>query len=376
MIRGIIRQTDINGMLKCKFNQTIHKLTSSATIFRPVIQIQYQSMRRIFFFKLRPNGPFKPIDSIGKAVENDVSLHIDSLDELKIVLTSFKTAKKIRIAFRLTPEFGDDASPVWSKFGLSTSNGELNQALQMIKGTNLSLEGLHMHVGTNLTTPDIYGSIAQALTNTACRIRSFLKHELRYIDIGGGFSARSGAVPSMAHPEEWTPISPKAIIKKITPSLDCFDPEKRISVVSEPGRIIAEKAMSLLTRVVSIKKRDRRLQIILDAGTNILPTAYYTRHPICFPGKERETREETADFHGPLCTQYDVIALETAVPKLVPGDLVLIHGAGAYTYSFSSQFVGPRPPVVLVSEERNTFEPIREKEPEDILWKYDRMPNL
>ena len=31
------------------YYETIHKLTSSATIFRSVIQIQYQSMRSIFF---------------------------------------------------------------------------------------------------------------------------------------------------------------------------------------------------------------------------------------------------------------------------------------------------------------------------------------
>jgi len=325
---------------------------------------------RIFY-----NGPFKPETSLQKAVSIGAAIHIDSLVELSTLISIAEHLNKTaRIAFRLTPEKGEKYGPVWNKFGLSVAEDEVRQALEVVAAVpgQVHLEGLHMHLGTNLTDPALYLNLARVMTEVAVMAKSQLEYPIQYIDIGGGFSAPSGSVPMIAHPDEWAPISLGEVVSGVTSILDQFDPEQRLTVVSEPGRILAESSMSLLTRVVSIKQRGPRLHIVLDGGTNILPSAYYTKHPICFPGKEGEGMKGKADIHGPLCTQFDVMASEVDVPKLAPGDFVLINGAGAYTYTFSSQFVGPRPPVVLVSSQTATLL-VREKEPNDVLWQYDRL---
>jgi len=327
--------------------------------------------RNIFY-----NGPLKTKESLKKAIEIGVAIHIDSLSELSVVSALSKSIGKIaRIALRLTPEIGQAFSPIWNKFGLSKAEGEVKQALKMISSSSeLSLEGLHMHIGTNITDSKLYEDVVKTIMDTVALTRTILNYDIKYIDIGGGFSTYSEAIPMTVHPEEWVPISIAEVVRVVEKIIDKFDPERKLSVVAEPGRLLVESAMSLLTRIVSIKKRSGRMHIILDGGTNILPTSYYTKHPLSFPGNDTSPKRERADFHGPLCTQFDVIASEIATPGLTPGDLVLIHSTGAYTYTFSTQFVGPRPPVVLVPEQWENILLIRNKEPNNVLWKYDQLP--
>jgi diaminopimelate decarboxylase len=326
---------------------------------------------RIFY-----NGPLKSDISIIKAISSGVAIHVDSLSELtRIIELSESSRNKARIALRLTPETGERHGPVWSKFGFSVAEGEVKSALDMIAASNkICVEGLHMHIGTNLTDTALYRSIAQSTMEVAMMIKEKLHREIQYIDIGGGFSAPSGSFPMTAHPEEWVPISIRAVANVVAEVLDQFDPERKLTVVTEPGRVLAESSMELLTSIAAIKQRGTHTHIVLDGGTNIIPSAYYTKHPVSFPGKTDSSIIGTADFHGPLCTQYDVVASEVDIPELAPNDLVLIHGVGAYTYTFSAQFVGPRPPVVFVSDQAKTSI-VRQKEPDNIIWQYDQFPD-
>ena len=320
------------------------------------------------------NGPLKTEESIAKAVLAGAAIHPDCISELEnIGKIAGSAAKKARIGLRLTPASGDAGGPIWDKFGFSAAEGELTEALLLIARTeSLLLEGFHLHFGTNLTDPRIYAKIVETLSEGAAEARRICSFDSGYIDIGGGFSSHSGAIPLTSHPEEWNPLRIPEAADAVSRAMDAIDPERRFRAVCEPGRVLAESAMSLLARVVSVKKRGKRRHVLLDAGTNILPTAYYTKHPVSFPGKDHLPFDRVADFHGPLCTQFDVMASEIRSPDLRIGDPVVLHGAGAYAHAFSSQFTGPRPAVVLVSEDE-TIAVARKKEPDDVLWKYDTL---
>ena len=317
------------------------------------------------------NGPYKPEKSLQAAVSHSVAIHVDSIPELDAIAAiahSLKTTA--RIALRLTPSIADQGGLVWSKFGFSEKDGEFDAALARITSTpHLRLEGLHMHIGTNLTDSGIYKQASEQLARLACRAEQHIGYSLRYLDIGGGFSTRSNAVPLAVHPEEWCPLSISDLSWKIARVLDRTDPEMKWDLVVEPGRVITESTMAILSRVVSIKERDGRKLVILDTGTNILPTAYYTGHLLSFPGKILAATDTVFDFHGPLCTQYDIIATEVKAPELSTGDFVLIQSTGAYAFAFSSQFTGPRPAIVML--DHDNFSLVREAEPDTILWQYD-----
>lgn len=321
------------------------------------------------------NGPLKPVDSIMMAIKSGAALHVDSLTELNCIGSiAAALGLQARIGLRITPRTGNISGPIWNKFGISSEEGELSLALDQIsRASLLKLEGLHLHIGTNLTDPALYEQAMSEMVAVGATIRRSLGQKIAYVDIGGGFAAASGAIPIAMHPEEWSPPSISEIGSRLSGILDHVDEEEDLVVVTEPGRVIAESCMALLTSVVSVKNRQGRKLIILDAGTNLLPSSYYTRHPLSFPGKENEGADLGTDFHGPLCTQYDMIASEVEAPSLDPEDIVVVYGAGAYTCTFSCQFTGPRPPIVLIGT-GGSVDLIREIEPDDILWRYDKFP--
>lgn len=221
------------------------------------------------------NGPYKSEASLRKAVAHSVAIHVDSIEELDSIDTIARSLNSVaRVALRLTPLISDQRGLIWSKFGLSDENGEYDAALTKIaRAPRLELEGLHMHIGTNLTDPIAYELAAERLAALAIKAECQLGHALKYIDVGGGFSAGSNAIPLVGHPEEWIPVSIAAVSTRIAAVLDRVDPERRWSIVVEPGRVIAESAMVLLSRVVSVKERGGAGWLLSMPG----PTSYQLR---------------------------------------------------------------------------------------------------
>jgi diaminopimelate decarboxylase len=55
------------------------------------------------------------------------------------------------------------------------------------------------------------------------------------------------------------------------------------------------------------------------------------------------------DVVGPICESGDFLALDRAVPRVEPGELLAISTAGAYGFSMASTYnARPRPAEVLV----------------------------
>jgi diaminopimelate decarboxylase len=107
---------------------------------------------------------------------------------------------------------------------------------------------------------------------------------------------------------------------------------------------------------------------VIDAGMTdlIRPSHYQAYHEISVVGANG--RQSVAyDVVGPICESGDFLALDRELPELEQGDLVAVHGAGAYGFVMTSTYnARPRPPEVLVDGDR--WAVIREREtPEDLM---------
>ncbi len=140
-----------------------------------------------------------------------------------------------------------------------------------------------------------------------------------------------------------------------------------LAAVLEPGRILVDDAVILLSTVAAIKHAPEHIPyMIIDAGVNILPSAYY-RHHMVTPLYRRTGKIQKYDIFGPLCMQADFVQGGVDLPPAKPGDLLAIHNAGAYSISQSTQFMRPRPAVVGLDGAKAKV--IRRAETtRDILW--------
>jgi len=119
----------------------------------------------------------------------------------------------------------------------------------------------------------------------------------------------------------------------------------------EPGRFLVAQAGGLLTRVLFVKRNGAKTFVITDAGMNdlIRPALYQAHHEILPVAEPRGTGVGVVDVVGPVCESGDFFARDRALPRVKPGDLVVLLDAGAYGMSLSSNYnTRVRPAEVLV----------------------------
>ena len=155
-----------------------------------------------------------------------------------------------------------------------------------------------------------------------------------------------------------------------------FSPRPRVwglTLILEPGRVIAGNAGILLCRVIRRKTHGKKRFVIVDAGMNdlIRPALYASFHRV-MPVRPREGKE-IVDVVGPICESADFIAQDRELDRLESGDLVAVMTAGAYGFSLASNYNSrPRPAEVLVdgdsfsvvrpSRNLRRFDPLRKVE--------------
>ena len=136
-----------------------------------------------------------------------------------------------------------------------------------------------------------------------------------------------------------------------------------ITLIFEPGRVMAGNAGILVTRVLYTKKGTQKNFIIVDAAMNDLarPSLYGSYHAIKPVKKSNSKKEITVDVVGPICESGDFFAKDRELPVFKSGDLMAIMSAGAYGFSMSSNY-NSRPRAAEVMVDGNKFFIIRERE--------------
>ncbi len=227
---------------------------------------------------------------------------------------------------------------------------------------NISLEGLAVHIGSQLTDLSPY---AAAFDRLAALFQSAREagHDLKRLDLGGGIGIdyREAASPDfLAYAE---------IVKSTVGHLD-------IPLIFEPGRAIVGNAGVLVSRVLYAKQGVERRYLILDAAMNdlIRPTLYDAWHDIV-PVSEPKPGATLLpqDVVGPVCETGDIFAEQRPLPELVPGDLVTICAAGAYGATMSSLYNSRLPaPEVLVRG--GEFAVVKPRSDYEAMLRQERLP--
>ncbi|MBK8999782.1 MAG: diaminopimelate decarboxylase [Myxococcales bacterium] len=295
------------------------------------------------------NGPGKSEKELERAFREGVRVHLDHLDELVL---AERVAERLGVqpSVGLRVNISELPVPSWDRFGFNIENGTaLSAARRLERGGQLRLDTLHCHIGTFILDPDAYRLEARALARFARLLETELGTRIETLDLGGGFASHNTLHQQYLPGEEITP-SFGQYVEKIAQGLDeGLDGARVPRIVLETGRALVDDAAVLVSTVLGTKRLvDGRRAVILDAGVNILPTAWWYRHDV-YPAQESRGAAEPAVFFGPLCMNIDVVRDGISFPPLVAGDRVVIGHVGAYNVTQWMQFITARPNVVLIS---------------------------
>lgn len=266
----------------------------------------------------------------------------------------------VRVALRVNPDIDARSHPHIStglksnKFGVPIETAPaIFREIASRKG--LRAEGVHVHIGSQITTLDPIVRAATAAVDLAIGlVRRGIA--IRHIDFGGGLGISYDGAPTV-DPAEYAQT-----LVEIAKS-------SGLPAIVEPGRVLVGPAGVLLTRVVDVKQfPEARRFVVLDAGmTELMRPALYGAFHRIEPVIPRTGDPMVADVVGPICESTDTFARDRILPPVEPGDLMIIRDVGAYGSSMGSMYLRrPLPPEVLV--DGDTWKVIRRRQTlEDML---------
>jgi diaminopimelate decarboxylase len=281
----------------------------------------------------------------------------DSIAEImKIQKIAQEKGIIVPIGIRINPDFTftmDKGMP--SKFGIDEEQ-VLSLISQWVQLPNIKIIGIHVHVKSQELQADVLAAYHKKMFQLAYTIRQALGYALTFVNMGSGLG--------IPYSRSDVPLDTVRLGRQTAVLIDAY--RKKLAgtkIILETGRYAVGDSGYYVTKVLDRKESRGKTFIILQNTLNgfVRPSLnqlvrHYTdkEHPTmyepfftctdAFPidalTEEKET--EMVTLAGNLCAATDVIATDMVLPKLKPGDLIVMNDAGSYAavmtpMQFSSQ---------------------------------------
>lgn len=316
-------------------------------------------------------GVGKTRDELRDAVDAEVLLiNVESEGELRLLDDVAREAGRVApVAIRVNPEISVETAHAYIKTGekgnkFGVPHDEVLELARLAHALpNVAFLGLDMHVGSQLSHLQPYERGTERLVALCEQLRAEGIDSLRYLDVGGGLAVRYDAE---------TPPD----LSRFAEIMTGVAQRTGLQLILEPGRFLVGDSAVLVTEVLYRKESGGKSYVITDAGmTELLrPSHYNAYHRI--EAVRPAAGEVVADVVGPVCESGDFLALDRTVADVQPGDLLAVHGAGAYGYAMAMNYNSRRRPAeVLVDGDRyavitrrETYEDLVRAECETLDW--------
>ena len=302
-------------------------------------------------------GVGKTDDEIVAGLEAGVLMfNVESEGELKAIARVAAAMNRVApIALRVNPDVDPrthryiSTGKKESKFGMDIERS-LRVAEAALAMSSVRMIGMHMHIGSQITTTEPYAGAVAKGVEVIGQLRR-MGHPIGWYNMGGGFGIAYKKSEARSIAEFAAAILPGV------KAAGC-----RLAI--EPGRVIAGNAGILVSRVLYTKQSGDKRFLIQDAAMNdlIRPALYESFHRIwpvvAAPGLPAPPDDfeaaipgtEPWDVVGPVCESGDFLAKDRSLPQLDRGDLIAIFSAGAYGMVMASNYnTRPRAAEVLVA---------------------------
>jgi diaminopimelate decarboxylase len=354
-----------------KLNQNINNFKESFRAFAPLICFAVKSNTNVGLIReIKKFGLGADVVSIGELMmalkaginpkkivfsgvgktSNEISYAIDK----KILLINAESKseiieiqriaklkkKKVQIGIRLNPN--TDAKTLSqistgkkeNKFGVNEKT--FCKLVNYCKNSNyLELKCLSVHIGSQILDHKPYERMLKVID----RIIKKINYQFKFIDLGGGMGI------------SYNDNDKKLDYTKYNLAIKKFLKNHKSKIIFEPGRSIVGNTGTLISKIIYIKKSERKNFIILDAAMNDLlrPALYGTTHKMLPSIKTNKKSKKVYEFVGPICESTDKFTTLKNFQELKEKDLVAMCDVGAYGMSLSSNYnVRPKSVELLI----------------------------
>ncbi len=300
-----------------------------------------------------------PADFAAAAAEGGCLLNLDDLS-----LVDKVPQMPELICFRYNPgtrRTGNDiiGKPEEAKYGVS--HEQIVEAYRRAMARGAKRFGLHTMLASNELHYSYMVQTASMLLDLVATIGGELGIRFEFINIGGGLG-----IPYLP---DIDPLNIEAMGEEITALFVDFQDRCGYSpaLFMESGRYMTGPHGALVTRAIN-RKEIYRTYVGVDACMSALmrPGMYGAYHHIEVPARLAEKAVETVDVVGALCENNDKFAVQRPLPRILDGDLVVIHDTGAHGHAMGFNYNGRmRPQELLLRADGSVALIRREERPED-----------
>lgn len=254
------------------------------------------------------------------------------------------------IALRVNPGFGHGHVQACDTGGPSSKHGiwheDIDATAALAKQAGFPVVALHAHVGTGPEISEFDHNMNRLVGLFADLVLRF--PETRAVNLGGGIPH-----PYRTSAQRYDLGGYRTLLLGAASTLS-EAAGHAVAMEIEPGRYPVAGMAVLVARVTDVKdtrtneKGEGHRFVMVDAGFNdlIRPAMYGSYHEISIVGAGAGRPLEPLVVAGPLCESGDVFTRddqELLVPRALgrpdPGDLLVLHDAGAYGAAMSSNYV-------------------------------------
>lgn len=299
------------------------------------------------------------IEEIKLAVKEGVQINIDNISILEQFGNEF--GNTVPVCIRLNPHIMAGGNTkistghIDSKFGISIY--QLRHVLRVVKSTNVRVNGLHMHTGSDILDSGVFLQGADILFDCA---KDF--PDLEFIDFGSGFKVAYKEGDITTNVEELG----AAIAKNFKQF--CAEYGRELELWFEPGKFLVSEAGYFLVKTNVIKQTTATVFVGVDSGQNhlIRPMFYDAYHHIVNISNPNGT-PRVYTVVGYIC-ETDTFGWDRKLNEVSEGDILCFKNAGAYGFTMSSNYNARyRPAEVMIYQGKAHL--IRERESMDDILK-------
>jgi diaminopimelate decarboxylase len=221
-----------------------------------------------------------------------------------------------------------------SKFGFGMDDAR--GAIERLRGSaSLDLQGLHMHIGSQLLSLEEYRPAVEAIATLG---------DFPVYNLGGGLGVAYTA-------EQQPPTIEEYVQVQVDAANELLGRGKKLLI--EPGRSLVANACVTLYTVETVK-RNVSTWVGVDGGLsdNLRPMLYGSVYEAFFADRVAEAGQgERCHVAGKHCESGDVIVRDVPLADPKPGDILVTPATGAYGHAMANNYNGiPRPPVIFCKD--------------------------